>query len=161
VDGLIGADFFREHVVQIDFAARKLRFLADERLEAAGETLPLRSRRGAILVPLRVGGDEAQWARLDTGCACDLRWVNTAGHLEAVIGQEKAVALTEGSFPVARTRVRLGTIEFDSVPTALHPRRIFSGEAGLLGNGLLSRFKSVTVDVKQGRLFLEPQASSD
>jgi hypothetical protein len=38
---------------------------------------------------------------------------------------------------------------------------VFAGEAGLLGNGLLSRFGSVTVDAKAGRLILERRCNDD
>jgi len=41
------------------------------------------------------------------------------------------------------------------VPTGLHQKEIFPGEAGLLGNGLLSRYRSVIIDWKSRRLFLK------
>ena len=50
--------------------------------------------------------------------------------------------------------VVLGELEFEKVPTGLHDAAIFPGEAGLLGNGLLSRFSTVTIDAKAGRLML-------
>jgi len=50
--------------------------------------------------------------------------------------------------------VVLGELEFEKVPTGLHDAAIFPGEAGLLGNGLLSRFSTVTIDDKAGRLLL-------
>jgi hypothetical protein len=53
--------------------------------------------------------------------------------------------------------VDLGNQHFPSVPTGLHSTPIFTGEFGLLGNGLLSRFSKVTIDAKSGRLFLEPK----
>jgi hypothetical protein len=53
------------------------------------------------------------------------------------------------------TSVSLGSRRMDQVKTALHGRALFEGEAGLLGNGLLSRFL-VTVDwPKQQVLFDE------
>ena len=50
--------------------------------------------------------------------------------------------------------VVLGELEFEKVPTGLHDAAIFPGEAGLLGNGLLSGFSTVTIDAKAGRLML-------
>jgi hypothetical protein len=50
--------------------------------------------------------------------------------------------------------VKLGHIEFSSLPTNLHERAIFPGEAGLLGNGVLSRFERVTIDAQAGVMFL-------
>jgi hypothetical protein len=64
--------------------------------------------------------------------------------------------LTELSIPQTQTTVQIGSHEFQNVPTGLHEKPIFHGEAGLLGNGLLSRFSSITIDAKSGRLLLEP-----
>jgi hypothetical protein len=51
----------------------------------------------------------------------------------------------------------MGSCRFEAVPTGLHDQAIFAGEAGLLGNGLLARFDSVTIDAKAGRLLLGKQ----
>ena len=51
LDGLLGADFFREHVVQIDFGARTMRLLPATGHNIAGTWLPLQQRLGALLVP--------------------------------------------------------------------------------------------------------------
>jgi hypothetical protein len=50
--------------------------------------------------------------------------------------------------------VRVSTVEVAGVPAALHDRRIFAGEDGLLGNGFLSRFGAVILDDRSGRLLL-------
>jgi hypothetical protein len=39
-----------------------------------------------------------------------------------------------------------------------HPKAIFPGESGLLGNGLLAQFGVVTIDAKAGRLIPGPVA---
>jgi hypothetical protein len=157
VDGLLGADFFRDRVVQIDFAARKIRLPSASIPAAGAETLPLRIRHGAFRIPIRINGGARQWVRLDTGCASALHWVTDRVELQ---GQpaELAIALTRLSVPVIRASVQLGQDTFDSVPTGLHARPIFPGEAGLLGNGLLSRFASVVIDAKAGQLTLQMRA---
>ena len=66
-----------------------------------------------------------------------------------------SVGLTELNIPSTTTTVKPGSAIFDSVHTGLHPQPIFSGESGLLGNGLLTRFKRVTFDAKAGRIVLE------
>jgi hypothetical protein len=186
VDGLIGADFFRERVVQIDFAHKKVRLLppgapALSRLTPSDETgrpenkpmtgsvpepkagykpalrveaLPLEAGTGALRVPVRINGRAPQWLRLDTGCASSLQWV-TADRPAKSSHYEVAVALTGLSIPVTQTQVQLGSFQFDAVPTGLHERPFFAGEAGLLGNGLLSQFSTVTLDARAGRLVLE------
>jgi hypothetical protein len=51
--------------------------------------------------------------------------------------------------------VRLGNQSLALVETTLHGHELFRGEAGLLGNGILSRFM-VTVDTGNRRIILEP-----
>jgi hypothetical protein len=65
-----------------------------------------------------------------------------------------AVGLAEISIPQTMTFVRLGQQQFKDIPTGVHQSAIFPGEAGLLGNGLLSRFSTITIDGKAGRLIL-------
>jgi len=160
VDGLLGADFFRERVVQIDFRARKVRLLTAGK--PRGETLPLRMRGGALQVPVAVDGVAARWARLDTGCASSLQWVTgkrtkLSGSAQDVESRSLTVAvgLAQLSVPVEPARVQLGSHVFSEIPTGRHSQPIFSGEAGLLGNGLLSRFERVTLDVRREHLYLE------
>jgi Aspartyl protease len=152
VDGLIGADFFRGRVVQIDFAAGKVRVLPAVPAAGAEEAISLRVRHGALQVPVHVNGGPARWVRLDTGCASGLQWVGgrSEGHAQRI-----AVALTQVPVEEAWSRVQLGSMCFERVATDLHKQAIFAGEAGLLGNGLLSRFESVIVDAKAGRLVLQ------
>ena len=48
----------------------------------------------------------------------------------------------------------LGSERLSAVQTGVHQQPLFSGEAGLLGNGLLSQFR-VTVDAGKSRLLLD------
>jgi hypothetical protein len=159
-DGLIGADFFRGRVVQIDFAAGKIWVLGEAPATAKQESIPLKLRHGALRVPVGVNGGTPRWVRLDTGCASGLQWVSNNAKPE---GPERrvAVALSELSVAVAQSRVQLGDTFFEAVPTDLHPKPVFADEAGLLGNGLLSRFGSVIIDTKGGRLILEGRWDHD
>jgi hypothetical protein len=61
------------------------------------------------------------------------------------------------SLDTAPIAVTIGKTEFPSVPADLHQTPMFSGEDGLLGNGLLARFRSLTIDTKNRRLILEPR----
>ena len=154
VDGLVGADFFCDHVVQIDFDAHKVRLLKPERPAKSDEVLPLQLRTCGMRVPITVDGHKRQWVRLDTGCATALQWVTSDVNLDQC-SRQMAIGLAEISIPQAKTTVNIGEQEFEDVPTGLHKTAIFAGEAGLLGNGLLSRFSAVTIDAKAGRVFLK------
>ena len=159
VDGLLGADFFRGRVVQIDFKDQKLRILNPDQLPPSGEILPLQLRPCGMRVAVTVNGHQRQWVRLDTGCASALQWVTSPVRPQDCKPQV-AIGLAELSIPQMQTTVEIGQQKFANVPTGLHANAIFAGEAGLLGNGLLSRFASVTIDTKARRLILETNPST-
>jgi hypothetical protein len=156
VDGLIGADFFRGKIVQIDFNAQKIRILKNS--VKSDEGLPLQLRPCGMCLPITVDGHKRQWVRLDTGCASALQWVTSAVHFNQCVSQT-AIGLTAISIPQTQTTVGIGKQSFQKVPTGLHDKAIFAGEAGLLGNGLLSQFSTVTIDTKAGRVFLQKHSS--
>ena len=153
VDGLVGADFFRGRVVQIDFNAQKIRMLKAEKAWKSDAALLLQSRPCGMRVPITVNGHDRQWVRLDTGCATALQWVTSLVPDQCT--HHMAIGLAEISIPQTKTTVGIGEHKFESVPTGLHETAIFPGEAGLLGNGLLSLFSRVTIDAKAGRVILE------
>jgi hypothetical protein len=157
VDGLVGADFFDGHVVQIDFAARKIRLLASSEGLTNRTTLPLEMHGRALQVPVRVDNGPRQWVRLDTGCAAALHWVTTRVRPEDC-KPSLSVALTTVAIDMTHTRVQLAGLTFEGVPTGIHKQHLFEGEAGLLGNELLSRFSSVIIDAKAKRVILEGPA---
>jgi hypothetical protein len=152
VDGLIGVDFFSNRIVQIDFAAHLIRFPA--KVDPAGaQTLPIRFRNGTMCVPISVNGSHPRWTRFDTGCNDALHWVIPRSH---DTGRTQGVSL--GFLTDTRdqmlTSVRLGRQALEFVETTMHGHELFRGEAGLLGNGILSRY-TVTVDTVNRRMTLE------
>ena len=155
LDGLLGADFMQGKVVEIDFLSHLIRFREQVSPSKADVDLPLKDSGKCFCVPVRVNNGQKQWVRLDTGCATALQWVasDADARAESAI---PAIGLTGLAIPQARTTVSLGGKQFDQVPTGLHRRAIFAGESGLLGNGLLTRFKTVTIDTKSARLVLSP-----
>jgi len=98
--------------------------------------------------------------RLDTGCATPLQWVTSDVRPEHC-ARRMAIGLVEISIPQTETTVGLGEHEFKKVPTGLHQAAIFPGEVGLLGNGLLSRFSTLTIDAKAGRVTLGKRRGAD
>lgn len=151
VDGLIGADFFKGQIVQIDFAAKKIRLLNASDTASKTKTSPLEIRRCGLCVKASVNGGKAQRLRVDTGCATALQWVTSKVQPERCTSKV-AIGLAELSIPQTQTTVTLAGQTFRDVPTGLHRQAIFDGEQGLLGNGLLSRFETVTIDSRAGHL---------
>jgi hypothetical protein len=152
VDGLVGVDFFRNRVVQIDYTHHCLRISPDAPAHA-GERLPVRFINGVMCVPVGVNDSTRRWARFDTGCNDALHWVIPRPGLR---GDRNAVSIgfiTDESAS-ALMSVLLGKHTLHTVKTALHGRPIFPGEAGLVGNGILSQF-TVTVDWPNRQVLLE------
>jgi hypothetical protein len=155
VDGILGVDFFRGRIVQIDFPEARLRTLVkcDPHL-ANCEILPIRMCNDGFCVPVRVSGNPAQWMRLDTGCDAALEWV--VSKTEKRRTGESSIGLSGTSVRDIKTSVQLGRQCFKAVTTGVHTEPIFPGEAGLLGNGLLSKFR-LTVDQPGNRVIFESQ----
>lgn len=157
VGGLLGADFFAQHVVRINFHDHEICIDPNVMKEDVQDSLPLAQRDGAIEVPVSVNDGAPQWMRLDTGCNSALHWVNA--NVQPVASKSQmAVALSKVCLQTTATRVRFGATIFDQVPTAVHASEIFPGEAGLLGNGILDRFDSVIISLPSNRLFVSKNA---
>lgn len=152
VDGLIGAEFFKGRIVQIDFSAQKVRLLKPSDVTAAKtDIFPLEIRRCGLCVKASVNGGTPQRMRVDTGCATALQWVTSAVKPERCTSKV-AIGLAQLNIPQTQTSVSLAGYTLRDVPTGLHRDAIFDGEAGLVGNGILSRFDTVTIDSRAGRL---------
>lgn len=156
VDGLLGADFFANRIVQIDFEAQKIRALPARLPAASAVVLPLKASTRRLQVPVGVNGQQPVWMRVDTGCATALQWVGKAPRATAQSSQ-LSIGLSPVNVPEVSATVQLGTEIFHSVPVGLHSKPLFVNEGGLLGNGLLSRFGRITIDAKRGALLLEPR----
>jgi hypothetical protein len=145
VDGLIGADFLKDKLVQIDFAAGKIRLGEAGASAETGLTIKLKSRHGVWLADVAVKGGAKQWVRVDTGCTTGLQWVarNRPSKLGTV---GVSVGLAELQIKITKEVVRLGDMELRDVATGWHDEPIFAGERGLLGNGVFSRFERITFD---------------
>ena len=152
IDGLLGADFFRGRIVQIDFASQTLRLLQRNEVNEAGcEILPLTTRNDAYCVWVSVDGNSPEWLRLDTGCNTALEWVVT-GERAKKLGIT-TIGLNSGSVRAFHADVQFGSKCVSAVKTGIHTEQMFAGEAGLIGNGLLSRF-TVTIDPAKRRCLL-------
>ena len=155
LDGLLGADFIQGKVVEIDFQSHLIRFREQISPAKSDVDLPLKASGKCFCVSVRVNNGQSQWVRLDTGCATALQWVTADAEVRAQ-SAIPAIGLAGLAIPQTQTTVSLGEKQFDQVPTGIHRHAIFAGESGLLGNGLLNRFKTVTIDKKSARLVLSP-----
>ena len=151
IDGLLGQDFFRGRIVQIDFRKKRIRLL--ESADPAGSAvLPIKFQNGAMCVPVSMGGSAPRWTRLDTGCNDDLHWVGVRPSRSRRPGP--LVGFSRGPVAYVDTIVDLAEFRISGVQAGLHAREFFPGEAGLLGTGILSNF-TMTVDAPGGRVLLK------
>lgn len=142
IDGLLGADFLKNRVVQIDYAAGKIRWLDHADVPAgATVTTPIKRRNDGLCVAVSIAGKSGQWLRLDTGCDDTIHWV--AGRPERLSGLH--LGAPEGAGRRVKTDVQFGGRFFGDVDIAVQEKAIFPDEDGLLGNGILSKF-TVTID---------------
>jgi len=153
VDGLIGADFFRNRIVRLDYKKQRLWILDPKTKFNSLAGIPLGIGSHGMTIKARVDDSKAASVRLDTGCASALEWVVKSGGIQSA-SSRVAVGLSPISIPQSIGRVNIGKHAFEAVRIGLHARPIFPGEAGLIGNGILSLFDSVTVDSVHGRIFL-------
>jgi predicted aspartyl protease len=153
IDGLLGLDFFKNRILQIDFETGVISLLknCDQNL-ANCDIMPIKIRNGAICLPVRIAGNPDQWMRLDTGCDSALEWAVKETKARRMHGP--AFGLSGGSIGYVNTTVQLGNHSFNDVAVGIRPNQIFSGEDGLLGNGLLSKF-CVTIDTDNHRVIFE------
>ncbi|MDB6140146.1 MAG: hypothetical protein JWO94_3218 [Verrucomicrobiaceae bacterium] len=135
IDGLVGQDFLRGRIVQINFKTRAIYLLDRAETVKGSAVMKLKLDNSAFCVALSVNGSSPRWTRLDTGCDDSLHWVG-------------------GGEAQPRSSVRIGTEHLTNVKTAWHRTEIFPSEAGLLGNGVLSNYV-VTIDAVKGRLLLK------
>jgi len=152
VDGILGADFFQNRVVQIDFAVGRVRLLENCDVNLANcDVLPIKMCNDAVCVPVRVAGNPAQWMRLDTGCDSALEWV--AGEPRTRPHEKASIGLSHSSRPCIRATVQIGS-QHIAIRAGIHEKQLFAGEAGLLGNGLLTKFR-LTIDEPRNRVIFE------
>lgn len=153
IDGLIGQEFFRGRIVQIDYKAQCIRFPEESTPGPhCTASLPLQFRHDAICVPVCVDGARARWTRLDTGCDDGLHWVTGSSTHKAP--KPASLAFSHSVNNSMLTTVQLGNEKMEGIKTVFHKNAIFAGEAGLLGNGILSKYK-VTIDLVANRMLLE------
>jgi hypothetical protein len=150
IDGILGLDFLRQHLVQIEYASARVRFYRRGEMRPAGEAFPLVRRNDALCVRVEVDG-APRLLRLDTGCDSPLQIVASSGL--GTNGEGASVAAGARAPRHGRATLALGSLRFPNIEAGIHPRPLFPGEDGLLGNGVLSRF-TLTIDAAGRRLFL-------
>jgi predicted aspartyl protease len=146
IDGLLGGDFFAGRSIRIDFSRSRLHVSPTGEPGAGATHLPLVRGQGAIFVGLDAAGAPLRKVRLDTGCSRSLCWSPPEG---------TAIKRFWRDGKTIDVDVRLGSLILSGVPSDVYRQPLFSGEDGLLGTALLSRFDSVWIDSINRRVSFE------
>jgi hypothetical protein len=143
VDGLLGADFFHGRSIRIDFRKSRLHVSPTGKPGPQAIRLPLSRSRGAMFVEVSAADSTLQRVRLDTGCSRSLCWSPPAdSSLRGLWRDGKTI----------KVDVNLGSLVMADVPSDVYRQPLFSGEDGLLGTALLSRFHSIWIDAVNNRI---------
>ena len=160
IDGILGFNLFADHLLTLDFTAKRVRVERGELPAADGaEVVGFENPQGIPVVELSVGGHKVK-AHVDSG--------NTVGGfmLPAALAEKLAFAAAPVTVGRARTlsndveikegrlkdSIRLGRFEF-AEPTVVYPA--VSADANI-GSRVLSEF-TLTFDQKNKRLRLKRQ----
>jgi hypothetical protein len=178
IDGIIGADFIGQFVVEIDYTARVLRFYDKAKFEYAGsgEAIPLTFVYGGypvIASEILVTGRQPIKGRfvIDIGSGGSLAlhrpFVESEGLLAATPKTIRAIG-TGGAGGKVTGRsgriagIKIGKFQIENLPTLFSEDRTGafanSDLQGNIGALILTKFK-VIFDYSRSRMILEPNAS--
>ena len=174
VDGILGYDFFAKHVVEIDYASRRLRLHDPARYTYSGNgiVVPMTFEEQIPFIRLRVSGAAGATAEatveLDTGYTGALTLVGAFLDEQGVVPDAQprlpisTGALLPGRVSAYVTRLQgigLGSLALAMPVVNIAPDQISAGiegdTAGLVGGDVLRRF-TVIVDYTRQRVILEP-----
>jgi predicted aspartyl protease len=173
IDGILGYDLFRGHVVRFDYPGRRLVIDDDGALPGA-ESIPIEIAGQTPFVRMQVrqqGRGVAARMLIDTGAAgaVTLNALFSAAHPGIVPG--RTVAISSGALLPGRYLARVGRLESVRIGpfTLAAPVANFSSAAetddatpedsGLIGSDLLRRFVLV-VDYPRKRILLAPAGAA-
>ncbi|MDQ1592161.1 MAG: hypothetical protein QOG71_2788 [Pyrinomonadaceae bacterium] len=179
VDGLLGYDFFKRFVVEIDYAAQRLNLYDPQQYNyaGAGEAIPLDIKKGHVFISATLSLPDGKSVVVDllvdtgfrTGLTLNTPFVNEHRLLASVpkkLDPVKAVGVG-GEYKIAVARIKslkLGrhTINSPVVGLSRAESGVLSGGnyAGIIGAEILRRFK-VIFDYSRRRMIIEPNAHFD
>jgi hypothetical protein len=174
LDGLLGGDFMREHVVELDYAHKKLRVYDPLTFEYHGSAAPIPITFDGGLVVAEATMTPPKRAAIpchvviDTGVRTTVVWYSPFVQKESLLAsQPRLVTGTIGGGAGGETKGDIGRLESLQIgaltiakPTVVFSRDttgVFAGtdEDGIVGGELLRQCR-VTFDYPHKRLYLEP-----
>ena len=171
VEGIVGYPFLKNYVVQIDYLAKKVRFLTPAQFspDPKASVLPMSIRMNIPEISARIDGVEGK-VRVDTGYSGTLSFTSPTvrkNALEAKYPKRVETVLGQGVGGVTKgTATRIGALELGDISLPGVITGLSADKSGaladsetiaLLGGEVLSRF-TVTLDYPGKRFFLTRNA---
>lgn len=175
LDGILGSDWMRNYVVEMDYVARRMRLYEPSSFSynGKGATLPLTFSNGIPFIEMEVSLPNKKVLRgsflVDTaGGWMAVHVYNSVAKREGLLdglttlpeigvgigGTTQRVAARGTSLSIGSYRMRRPTVKFTEDPSGL---RANSDSVGLVGMEVFRKFK-VTFDYSRNRVHLEPNA---
>ena len=176
--GLLGGDFLRDYVVEVDYRKRRVRFLDAQLRSVSRDT----AAPGEIVVPLRLSdgrpeieialGTGSAWFIMDTGATMDLEMsepaaaklgLSPANPLRIVRGRNLHGSERSAVVPAEGARIGdhdLGYVELEIAlreGSTYRTTNLAGVDEALLGNAFLERFR-VRIDYPHRRVGLLPRS---
>ena len=169
IDGVLGLEFLKKFIVEIDYEAHTLSLFAPEKYQykGTGEVIPIKIKDGAPMVRLKItttGGKSIEdYFEVDNGMGATLVFKTPAVRKYGLLAEMRTIqapidieAGGEYRRRIGRLkRLQLGRFIIENPTVSLSEN--VEGEGGTLGEEILRRFK-VIFDFSHHRMILEPNS---
>src|ERR1044072_6463724 len=169
IDGVLGLEFLKKFIVEIDYDAQTLSLFAPEkyRYSGTGEVIPIKMKDGAPMVRLKMmtmGGKSIEDSfEVDNGMGAPLAFRTPAVRRYGLLAEMQTIQApidieAGGEYKRrlgALKRLQLGHFIIENPPVSLSEN--VEGEGGIIGEENLRRFK-VIFDFSHNRMILAPNS---
>jgi hypothetical protein len=169
IDGVLGLEFLKKFVVEVDYEAQTLTLFAPEKYEykGTGEVIRIKITDGTPMVRLKMttsGGKSIEdYFEVDNGMSATLALRTPAVKKYGLLAQTQTIEAPIDIEAGGEYRRRLGRLKSLQLghfiienPTVSLSENV-EGEGGILGEEILRRFK-VIFDFSHHRMILEPNS---
>jgi predicted aspartyl protease len=169
IDGVLGLEFLKKFIVEIDYEAQTLSLFAPEkyRYSGTGEVIPIKMKDGAPMVRLKMmtmGGKSIEdYFEVDNGMGATLAFRTPAVRRYGLLAEMQTIQAPidiEAGGEYKRRLGRLKSLQLGHFiienPTVSLSENV-EGEGGIIGEEILRRFK-VIFDFSHNRMILAPNS---
>jgi outer membrane lipoprotein-sorting protein/predicted aspartyl protease len=169
IDGVLGLEFLKKFIVEIDYEAQTISLFAPEKYQysGTGEVIPIKIKDGSPMVRLKMmttGGKSIEdYFEVDNGMGATLVFKTPAVRKYGLLEEMRTIQAPLDIEAGGEYRRRIGRLKSLQIgrfvienPTVSLSENV-EGEGGTLGEEILRRFK-VIFDFSHHRMILEPNS---